>query len=256
MVHEPYLEFRRGPLRHLAMACVHRLMTMVLLRAARKVWMSIPAWEPLLRPYALGRKISDAVAAGSRLRRRCERRSRCGDPAEVRCRRRSRSLGTFRIVRSGGDVAADERLPQLMEGTLTPSLLLLGSGGERYRDTLLDRHPSWSTRVHAAGYLSADDLSAHIAACDLFVQPYPDGISSRRTSAMACLSQARPLVTTKGHLTEAAVAASTRPWSGGRRRCQSAFARVAVSCSTTAVRGQRVGARGQQLYQSAFAVDA
>ena len=47
-----------------------------------------------------------------------------------------------------------------------------------------------------------DDLSAHIAACDLFVQPYPDGITSRRTSAMACLSQARPVVTTTGHLTE------------------------------------------------------
>ena len=56
--------------------------------------------------------------------------------------------------------------------------------------------------MHAAGYLSPAELSAHIAACDLFVQPYPDGITSRRTSAMACLSRARPVVTTTGHLTE------------------------------------------------------
>jgi len=57
MVHEPYLELRRGPMRHVVMACMHRLMTVVLLRAAHKVWLSIPAWERLLRPYALGRKV-------------------------------------------------------------------------------------------------------------------------------------------------------------------------------------------------------
>ena len=34
------------------------------------------------------------------------------------------------------------------------------------------------------------------------LQPYPDGISSRRTSAMAALSHARPVVTTSGPLTE------------------------------------------------------
>jgi hypothetical protein len=34
------------------------------------------------------------------------------------------------------------------------------------------------------------------------VQPYPDGISTRRTSAMTCLSHALPVVTTIGHLTE------------------------------------------------------
>ena len=57
VVHEPYLEFGWGPLRHLTMAVVHRLMTAVLLRAADRVWISTPAWESRLRPYALGRAI-------------------------------------------------------------------------------------------------------------------------------------------------------------------------------------------------------
>ena len=35
------------------------------------------------------------------------------------------------------------------------------------------------------------------------VQPYPDGISTRRTSAMAALAHGRPIVTTSGWLTEA-----------------------------------------------------
>ena len=34
------------------------------------------------------------------------------------------------------------------------------------------------------------------------LQPYPDGISSRRTSAMVALSHAVPIVTTTGPLTE------------------------------------------------------
>jgi glycosyltransferase involved in cell wall biosynthesis len=201
MVHEPYLEFRRGPLRHTAMALVHRVMTILLLAAARKVWMSIPAWESRLRPYALGRAIpmqwlpvpgcvgdrAAVPAAAIRLRY-----------APVR----QPLLAHFGSYGSAVTRLLEERLPPLMDGPLTPSLLLLGSGSDQFRDVLLEKHPSWKTRVHAAGYLPAADLSAHIAACDVFVQPYPDGITSRRTSAMVCLSHAKPVVTTSGHLTE------------------------------------------------------
>ena len=56
--------------------------------------------------------------------------------------------------------------------------------------------------MHGTGTLSDADLSRHIAACDLMLQPYPDGISSRRTSAMAVLRHGRPMVTTRGRLTE------------------------------------------------------
>jgi hypothetical protein len=34
------------------------------------------------------------------------------------------------------------------------------------------------------------------------IQPYPDGVSSRRTSAMAGLSHGLPIITTTGHNTE------------------------------------------------------
>jgi hypothetical protein len=42
----------------------------------------------------------------------------------------------------------------------------------------------------------------HLSACDLLLQPYPDGITTRRTSAMAGLAHGRALVTNSGHLTE------------------------------------------------------
>src|SRR5262249_19654904 len=40
------------------------------------------------------------------------------------------------------------------------------------------------------------------SACDIMIQPYPDGVSSRRTSFMAGLSHGQPMVTTAGVLTE------------------------------------------------------
>ena len=57
MIHEPYLAFGEGSWKQSGVAVVHRLMTMVLLKAARRVWMSIPAWEACWRPYTLGRAL-------------------------------------------------------------------------------------------------------------------------------------------------------------------------------------------------------
>jgi glycosyltransferase involved in cell wall biosynthesis len=56
--------------------------------------------------------------------------------------------------------------------------------------------------VLATGTLSDSDLAAHVAACDAMIQPYPDGISSRRTTAMAGLALGVPIVTTSGKLSE------------------------------------------------------
>ena len=81
-------------------------------------------------------------------------------------------------------------------------LLLLGRGGESMRDDLMLRDPQLAGRVHASGPLSDEDLSRHVAACDVMLQPYPDGVSTRRTSIMAALSHGKPVVTTSGRLTE------------------------------------------------------
>src|SRR5205807_444262 len=57
MVHEPFLSFREGSWKQSGVAAVHRLMTIILLNAASRVWITIPAWEKYLRPYALGRSL-------------------------------------------------------------------------------------------------------------------------------------------------------------------------------------------------------
>jgi glycosyltransferase involved in cell wall biosynthesis len=252
MVHEPYLEFRRGPVRHALMACVHRLMTVVLLSAAQKVWISIPAWERLLRPYALGRSVpmhwlpvpgcvpgEDAASAAT------VRLKYVADGQHL--------LGHFGSYGAAVTSLLFDRLPRIMDGTFTPSLLLLGAGSEQCREMLINRYPSWNGRIHATGYLSAPDLGAHIAACDLFLQPYPDGITSRRTSAMACLSRGRPVVTTSGHLTES-LWAETRAVEIADVNDSTAFVSSVASLLAHAHARTELGMRGQQVYAEQFSV--
>ncbi len=51
-------------------------------------------------------------------------------------------------------------------------------------------------RVHWTGFLSSTRVSAHLAAADLMVMPYRDGVSLRRGTLMAVLAHGRPLITT------------------------------------------------------------
>ncbi|HSG16832.1 MAG TPA: glycosyltransferase family 4 protein [Anaerolineae bacterium] len=52
-------------------------------------------------------------------------------------------------------------------------------------------------RVHWSGFLEEQALSAHMAACDIMVMPYRDGVSLRRGTLMAILAHGRPLITTR-----------------------------------------------------------
>jgi glycosyltransferase involved in cell wall biosynthesis len=80
--------------------------------------------------------------------------------------------------------------------------LLLGRGGLEFATRLASTHPALASRLVAPGVLTANELSNHLSVCDVLVQPYPDGISGRRTSAMAGLALGKSMVTTTGHLTE------------------------------------------------------
>ena len=52
-------------------------------------------------------------------------------------------------------------------------------------------------RVHFTGFLPNDMASYHLAAVDLMVMPYRDGVSLRRGTLMAALAHGRPIITTE-----------------------------------------------------------
>jgi hypothetical protein len=63
-------------------------------------------------------------------------------------------------------------------------------------------YPAFRGRLTGTGRASANEISLRLQSCDLLVQPYPDGVTTRRTSVMAALSNARAVVTSDGPLTE------------------------------------------------------
>ena len=57
-------------------------------------------------------------------------------------------------------------------------------------------------RVESPGELSGEELASRLAAADIFLAPLIDGISTRRTTAMAALQHGLPVVATDGPLTD------------------------------------------------------
>src|SRR3989454_5722187 len=202
MVHEPFLAFGHGSFKQTAAAAVHRVMSAVLLRATYHVWVAIPAWEVCLRPYALGRRVSFAwLPVPSNV-------PEVVDSNGVALARAAYAPPQGFLIGHFGTYGRliGELLMALVAGLLrrnpAGAVLLLGRGSVPQRDELLRQHPNLARQVHATGALAAADLSRHLSACDVLIQPYPDGVSSRRGSVMAGLSHGLPIVTTVGHLTE------------------------------------------------------
>jgi glycosyltransferase involved in cell wall biosynthesis len=202
MVHEPYLAFAEGSWKQSGVAAVHRLMTMVLLNAARRVWISIPAWEKRLRPYALGRALpfhwlpvpSNIPVVDDRSAVDSVRTKYAPDGHQL--------VGHFGTYDRSRSELLTQAVPLLLDGNAQCQMLLLGRGSEGMRRELIARHSEFAVRVHAADSLPAAELSLHVSACDLLFQPYIDGVSSRRTSVMVGLAHGVPIVTTSGRLTE------------------------------------------------------
>jgi glycosyltransferase involved in cell wall biosynthesis len=93
-------------------------------------------------------------------------------------------------------------IPALLEGQRHPSFLLLGANSGDLRRRLLNVNSQMARHVHATGLLLRRDLSWALAACDVMMQPYPDGVSTRRGSTTALLAHGSAIVTTKGVATE------------------------------------------------------
>jgi len=91
-----------------------------------------------------------------------------------------------------------------------------------------------------------------LAACDVLVQPYHDGVSSRRTSVMAGLALGVPTVTNEGALTEPL----WRP-SGAVQLARSVNDIVDQTDAVLANRGlaEQIASNGRALYNQMFAIE-
>jgi hypothetical protein len=202
MVHEPYLPMRQNLLRHKALAVAHRIMLAAVLRAARHVWTAIPKWEEHCRPYTFGRRVPFTwLPVFSNIP--VDKQGAETHAVRSRYVRSSGSLiGHFGTCGGAIGDALREVLPALLGHRPERALLLIGQDSAQFRDALVRQYPVLRDQIHATGALRTEEVSSHISACDVMVQPYPDGVSSRRGSLMAALSHGKPIVATSGRLSE------------------------------------------------------
>jgi hypothetical protein len=252
MVHEPFLPFGRT-WKQTGAALVHRMMTIVLLRGVDSVWMSIPAWEQRLRPYALGRAVPFRWLP---------------IPSNIPVSNNARAIEAVRRKYApNGELLAGHfgthgwPITPMLEsilirlGEVAPQhrVLLMGIGSTEFREELLGRNPQLTPMIHATGALSPSDLSVHTAACDLVLQPYPDGVSSRRTSVMLGLSHGKAVVTTLGELSEP-LWKETGALALAPAFDSNAFVDEIQKLSADPAERHRMGQAARKLYESRFDV--
>jgi glycosyltransferase involved in cell wall biosynthesis len=106
-------------------------------------------------------------------------------------------------------------------------------------------------RVYQPGYLSDADVSDCLGVADVFLAPFADGVSSRRSSLMAALQHSLAVVGTDGHLTDGLLRRSgaMRLVPVGRHDL---FAQAAVDLATSPAARRTLGESARALYESSF----
>ncbi len=100
-------------------------------------------------------------------------------------------FGTAHISRMFGSVA--DVLRRLRENDKNTILLYVGPHGSAVREAVGDAAPIMDT-----GALSSDMVAQRIQAMDIYMTPYSDGISTRRSAFMAGIQHGLPTVGTVG----------------------------------------------------------
>lgn len=239
----------RDPLRHQLLAGTTRVMLRLVAGAADRVFVSIPSWAEHLparlrrhaewRPVPSNFPTSVAPEVVARVR------------VELGVGLLLGHFGTYGAATSG---MLERALVPLLRVDSRRQMLLLGRGSESWKHGLLQRHPELSGQLLSRDSLEPDAVAAHLAACDLLVQPYLDGVSARRGTVMASLALGRPLITNTGHLTEplwrelgaVALVEGTDP---------SALAEAAERLLAHPEERSALGARAAELYRERFSLE-
>ena len=195
MVHEPFVDYFGGSWIQPARALVQRHMTRMVLRAARRVWMSIPGWEarllPMVRDASVLRvlPVPGTIPVHRSMAVIAEVRSRALGPAR-------RLVGYFGAGGPYAEAALQAAVGDLAARRRDIAFLCIGRGSERVAARLN------APQVRATGAIDLTSLSHHLSACDVLLQPYVDGVSGRRTTTISALEHGIPVATTFGALSE------------------------------------------------------
>ena len=252
MFHEPYLYFSWNPL-HSGLALVQRAMAAVLLRAASHNYVSTEQWLRYLAPYAPRDAVFTVLPIPSTIP--------APAPAPAIASWRERLGGGTRLLVGhfgtyGAHVAAELEpvIPAVLRHFEGVRFVCIGRGSTAFADRIRGQHADNRTRVVATGELSPEETAAAIAACDVVVQPYPDGVTTRRTSVMAPLALGVATVTSRGFLTEP-IWAEAAPVALATASDADAHADMVATLLRDAGARNELASRGRAVYDVQFSID-
>jgi glycosyltransferase involved in cell wall biosynthesis len=243
VVHETYLRFRL-PWRNAAMSLWQQLQLRALRPAADVVFVSIEPWTRKLAAMRPKRPTYHMASPSNlpdfRHERDTGRRRLDAEQDEL-------VVATF----TGGDRTrhvelVDAALRALAAAGHRTVLVALGSGGAAPEPL-----PA-GIRLVRPGYLPDTELAHLLAAADIFLAPFDDGVSTRRGSLMAALQHGLPVVGTQGFLTDSLWADTAGAVTLTPVDRPDEFARAVVQLAADADLRRAAGKAARALYESSF----
>ena len=207
-VHEVGWDVGREPAHRGFAGVVHRVMTWCAARASRRVYVTIPGWGARLTLLGMRGLPKDAEATWVPVPSNVPDRADPKQVAELRrdLLRRGKQqrvlVGHFGTYGRFHMSLMPHVVTRILDEAGDRTMVLVGRGGAALRDYITGERPELAERIVATGGLPPDDVARHLAACDVLVQPYDDGASTRRGSLMAGIALGRPTIANRGRSTE------------------------------------------------------
>ncbi len=150
-------------------------------RARIGSWSRYPPWGPILRaiaPHWSGDAVWLPIPSNVPIVHLGTERASVRS-CDCSCRSGATVIGHFGSYGSLITPLLQQVLQRTLEVDGDRVAILVGRGSEKFvRDASVSARVR--ARMIATGELEASDIAAHLLACDVLVQPYPDGVSSRR----------------------------------------------------------------------------
>lgn len=190
VVHEPFVVM--PGLRYTLMGAAQRLQLAALMSRAEFVLATSRAWLPVLQRVRRDARVI-VVPVGSNLPD--QRRKRAEGRASLGASPGTLVVSTFGLT---GPQQVVGHVNLALEAALTDGHDIVVASLGRAPEALSVHHPR--LKVVRPSTQDAADLARLLAASDLFLAPYSDGVSSRRTTLMAALQHGLCIVsTTRDH---------------------------------------------------------
>ncbi|MBW8770119.1 MAG: glycosyltransferase family 4 protein [Gemmatimonadetes bacterium] len=258
-VHEVAMPVRldRTPRQNVA-GIVHGVMVWLATRGARNLFVAIPAWQSRLARlgvrHVAGRREVTWVPVPSNV-------PDSVDPIRVRAirqqileTRRRTIVGHFGTFGRFHLALLAPTIERILDDGADRAMLLIGRNGALLRDAIVVHRPDLDARITVTGELAPQEVSAHLVACDVLLQPYDDGISARRSTAMAGMALGKAIVSNRG-------VATSEPWTDGRVALltdapePTALANAVSTLLADAERRHQLGRAARHEYQQRFTLE-